>query len=203
MEKPGPKSGPVPLKDWERADKVNLEVFSYGWEGKRAIVRMHLPMDRDMQRLHDATRNLIRCVKHSRNWRCEFCGRLSRETQVQTATWVRVDPPRMAMYIHHICDHDRARCFAHMEQIHQEMQRLDGRAVTPLPAPPPKPTGEVYPRAGSCAGCQEDESVGPELQRCSGCKLTRYCSVKCQKDDWPRHKSTCKQIHSVSFESLQ
>lgn len=76
-------------------------------------------MDRDIQRLHDATRGLIRDIKHSRFWKCEFCctwppgihppanrllilfrtARPSRETQVQTSTWVRVDPPRMAIYV--------------------------------------------------------------------------------------------------------
>ncbi|KAI0641407.1 hypothetical protein C8Q79DRAFT_990719 [Trametes meyenii] len=197
---PGPAVNSVPLKDWERADKVNLEVLSYGWNGKRVIVRMHLPMDRDMQRLHAATRNLIRCVKHSAHWRCEFCGRHSRETQVQTATWVRIDPPRMIIYIHHICDHDNPSCFQDMEDVHNAMQRLDGRPEDPLPRPPPKPEGMVCPRAGSCAGCQEDLPFKTQLKRCAGCQLTRYCSVKCQREDWPRHKDTCKKIHSVVFE---
>ncbi|KAI0821826.1 hypothetical protein BC628DRAFT_1328573 [Trametes gibbosa] len=190
----------VPLKDWERADKVNLEVLTYGWEGKMATIRLHLPMDRDMQRLHDATRNLIRDVKHSRFWKCEFCGRPARETQVQTATWVRVTPPRMAMYIHHICDHDRRSCFGDMEAVHKAMLRLDDRPETPLPRPPRKNAGEAFPLSGSCAGCEEDESMDKTMRRCGGCKLTRYCSVACQRKDWSRHKSTCKQVHSVTFD---
>ncbi|EIW54763.1 uncharacterized protein TRAVEDRAFT_172379 [Trametes versicolor FP-101664 SS1] len=198
-----PKTGPVALRDWERADKVNLEVVTYGWEGRRALVRMHLPMDRDIQRLHDATRGLIRDIKHSRFWKCEFCSRPSRETQVQTSTWVRVDPPRMAIYIHHVCDHDRMSCFKQMEEVHMAMLRLDGRPETPLPRPPRKPEGEVYPLAGACAGCQEDESMDKEMRRCGGCKVTRYCSVACQKEDWRRHKPTCKQIVSVTFDDSE
>ncbi|KAI0353883.1 hypothetical protein OH77DRAFT_1426710 [Trametes cingulata] len=195
-----PKYRPVEMRDWERGDMVNLEILSYGWRGKCATVRMHLPMDRDIQRLHRATRGLIRDVKHSRNWRCEFCGRFSRETQVQTNTWVSIDPPRMLMFMHHICDHDRARCFLAMEHIHIELLQLDGRPPERLPPPPEKPRNMVYPRAGSCVGCQKDGSLPGTLLRCEGCDLSRYCSLKCLEDDKPRHQETCERICSVTWD---
>ncbi|KAI0641405.1 hypothetical protein C8Q79DRAFT_990710 [Trametes meyenii] len=184
-------SAPMPLRPldfWERADKVNLVVLSFGWQGKCSIVRMHLPMDHDVQRLHDATRGLMRDVKHSRNWRCEFCGDFSRETQVQTVTRASVNPPRVIMSMHHICDHDKDACFKQMEKIHQEVQRLEGLPPSPLPRPPRKPlpptkaynppktprrTDWTYPRAGSCAGCQTDSSLLGVLQACEKCHLTR------------------------------
>ena len=30
-------------------------------------------------------------------------------------------------------------------------------------------------------------------QRCSRCKLTYYCCVECQKEDWKSHSKTCKK----------
>lgn len=30
--------------------------------------------------------------------------------------------------------------------------------------------------------------------QCSSCKLVRYCSVSCQKEDWKRHKGMCKRV---------
>ena len=33
-----------------------------------------------------------------------------------------------------------------------------------------------------------------KLTRCSSCKLTLYCSKKCQRDDWKQHKPYCKRV---------
>ncbi|KAL1948727.1 hypothetical protein VTO73DRAFT_10533 [Trametes versicolor] len=192
-----------PLKYWERTDMVNLEVLIYGWHDTGALIRMHLPlMDRDPDRLHAATRGLIRDVKHSRNWRCEFCGRFSRESQVQTSTGLRADPPRMVMFIHNICDHDRKTCFRKLKAVYRYCARIDRRPPLPLPPPAPKPRNMVYPRAGSCVGCQKDSTLLGEQQRCERCNLSRYCSIKCQKDDWPRHRETCERICFVSYDTV-
>ncbi len=31
------------------------------------------------------------------------------------------------------------------------------------------------------------------IQRCGRCKVTWYCSAKCQKDDWSTHKFVCAE----------
>lgn len=43
----------------------------------------------------------------------------------------------------------------------------------------------------TCAGCHT-HFPGRKLQKCSSCKITRYCSVECQKQDWANHKPICK-----------
>ena len=43
-----------------------------------------------------------------------------------------------------------------------------------------------------CNTCELNLEVeGRAIQRCGGCKKVTYCSVKCQKADWPSHKKHC------------
>ena len=63
------------VRDCSSLPRSSSEVSSFGCrEGRKCKIRFHLPMEHDKQRLHDMTRNLIRDVKHSREWLCEFCG---------------------------------------------------------------------------------------------------------------------------------
>ncbi|MCO5560088.1 hypothetical protein L7F22_013694 [Adiantum nelumboides] len=36
----------------------------------------------------------------------------------------------------------------------------------------------------------------PTLQRCSACRIVRYCSSSCQAKDWKDHKNECKAFRS-------
>ena len=44
-----------------------------------------------------------------------------------------------------------------------------------------------------CAFCGTAGGDEIKLKRCNACYLVRYCSVKCQKDHWPKHKKECKK----------
>ena len=44
------------------------------------------------------------------------------------------------------------------------------------------------PAAPECALCKDSHE---DLQTCDRCKLVRYCSAKCQSEDWAEHKDVC------------
>ncbi|TKY89878.1 hypothetical protein EX895_001175 [Sporisorium graminicola] len=52
-----------------------------------------------------------------------------------------------------------------------------------------------------CSACYSppisDASAAGKLQRCSACKVIRYCSSACQKRDWPAHRDECKALKAI------
>lgn len=44
-----------------------------------------------------------------------------------------------------------------------------------------------------CAKCGKPEPPNEPLRRCAKCRAAPYCSVECQKADWPSHKLLCSQ----------
>ena len=44
-----------------------------------------------------------------------------------------------------------------------------------------------------CANCGTAGSDDIKLMKCMACHLVRYCSAKCQKDHWQKHKKECKK----------
>ncbi|EJF65930.1 hypothetical protein DICSQDRAFT_159041 [Dichomitus squalens LYAD-421 SS1] len=194
-----------PLKDWERADKLNVEFVGYGWEGKRVIVRFHLPKDRNNERVQLALLYMGRDMKHSKNWACEFCGKPSRETHVEMLSWQHLDPPRLVLYIHFVCDIDEPHVMQGLTSCHNMLNTMHMGQLGPMPDRLERQPGAVYALAGSCACCERDETAAnaQTLKKCSKCKLTRFHSLECQKKDWPRHKVTCSQIYSVTFENWE
>ena len=46
-----------------------------------------------------------------------------------------------------------------------------------------------------CSYCGSSPSKDDKpFSRCSRCKKVYYCSVKCQKKDWKKHKKVCKKV---------
>lgn len=50
-----------------------------------------------------------------------------------------------------------------------------------------------------CDSCGKVASATVRLKRCTACKITMYCSVKCQKQDWRDgyHKDVCRTHQSI------
>ena len=44
-----------------------------------------------------------------------------------------------------------------------------------------------------CASCGIAGGDDIKLKKCTACYLVKYCSVKCQKDHWSKHKRACKK----------
>lgn len=46
------------------------------------------------------------------------------------------------------------------------------------------------PSAPRCATCNMSHE---SLKKCGGCKMVRYCSERCQTEDWAEHKHVCRR----------
>ncbi|KAJ7074996.1 hypothetical protein B0H15DRAFT_43609 [Mycena belliarum] len=141
-------------------------------------------------------------MKHTQRWDCEICGLPARESWMDPRPSLRLAAPSLVILnIHHLCEAGGGPCHTAVEARARELAIETGGMV---PAPSialPKPPGPPIPLAGSCAKCQRDETGAPgfAIRRCSKCKLTRYCSVECQTEDWPRHGKICKTIKEVKW----
>lgn len=51
----------------------------------------------------------------------------------------------------------------------------------------------------SCSFCGKKETTKEPLKRCSRCKISSYCCVEHQKQDWPKHKLICGKVLSIEL----
>ena len=49
--------------------------------------------------------------------------------------------------------------------------------------------------SSSCQVCDKPNST----KKCTACKAAVYCSVDCQKKDWPEHKQSCGLCYATYF----
>jgi hypothetical protein len=59
----------------------------------------------------------------------------------------------------------------------KEMRNYADKQKNNLPTPP------------QCEVCEDSHE---NLKKCSRCRSVRYCSTKCQSEDWPNHKLVCR-----------
>lgn len=58
------------------------------------------------------------------------------------------------------------------------------------------PKGSVTPdKVYMCTYCKKRMD---KMKRCSACKVIGYCSVECQRGDWPEHKTMCDSFKSFN-----
>ena len=50
--------------------------------------------------------------------------------------------------------------------------------------------GKAKKAARVCEKCGKEAE---KMKKCSACRLARYCSEECQREDWKKHKGSCKK----------
>ncbi|KIY63297.1 hypothetical protein CYLTODRAFT_360210 [Cylindrobasidium torrendii FP15055 ss-10] len=181
-----------------------------GWEQRRLELQLRprIPahatasMDAKNKWMHDFLMSIGPDAKHSRNWRCEFCRKFARETVWQMASWLHLPQPMFTAYVHNMCDAKVGDCADALEEVDNMMAAQQGapksnvrRRMADRSADDPQ-----YPMSATCAVCNnEDVASRKNLMQCGKCKVVRYCSGQCQKDDWKRHKTFCKTVTDVKW----
>jgi hypothetical protein len=57
-------------------------------------------------------------------------------------------------------------------------------------------------RSAGCVGCKKKETKEELLKVCARCKVTPYCSKKCQKTHWQNgHKDSCYKL-GIIFKTI-
>lgn len=70
------------------------------------------------------------------------------------------------------------------------------KPATSVTKPQPTASTRTEPAPGTTTGCKscgkdQSDDGGRSLLKCSRCQAVRYCSVECQRQDWPEHKKAC------------
>lgn len=57
----------------------------------------------------------------------------------------------------------------------------------------------VYGHRSTCGACGKNR----DLKSCGGCKVVRFCSVKCQREVFASHRKSCKKMGHFSTEVIK
>ncbi|KAJ7318206.1 hypothetical protein DFH08DRAFT_715225 [Mycena albidolilacea] len=140
---------------------------------------------------------ISRDMRHTADWRCEFCTKEAREIVKINVTRMRLDPPRAKSYIHNVCDANTGPCAEVLRIMETEMARLSGFPPT-LPPTTQTRQKKKPPVSATCAYCRKVRD-SENLELCPKCHFTRYCGLACQRMDLSRHKVCCKAIKEIKW----
>lgn len=59
-----------------------------------------------------------------------------------------------------------------------------------------------YESVCGAPGCGKKEMSGTKLQRCTVCKVERFCNADCQRKGWEKHKGECEGLRDARNEIL-
>ena len=72
-----------------------------------------------------------------------------------------------------------------------------GEILDPAMPPPDIVTQENASKRSAylhdCARCRAERTGSGEFKKCSRCRMVRYCSAACQREDWPFHRARCPE----------
>ncbi|KAA1475050.1 hypothetical protein DENSPDRAFT_841777 [Dentipellis sp. KUC8613] len=195
-----------------------ISAFIYGYNEIRLEADLALPVPAEVSMTDETAHKyqlarVIADLKHSYPMTCEYCGKPAMENHLNFASWSHLPPkgqmwmgrpspgPMGNAYIHAVCSMS-----GDCGKMAQGMGNWLGGLAIATGTPPERTKIQMedmepirFPKNGSCAYCQTDESIEKPKSRCSKCKATQYCGPACQKSDWSRHKVTCKWIRGIRF----
>ncbi|KAJ7837822.1 hypothetical protein B0H14DRAFT_2790689 [Mycena olivaceomarginata] len=119
----------------EEAGVITAEIEAITSGGVHVTLRPILPAnltttDQRIKWINGFFWKISRDMRHTADWRCEFCTKEAREIVKINATWMRLDPPRAKSYIHNVCDANTGPCAEVLRIMETEMARLNGLPPT-------------------------------------------------------------------------
>ncbi|KAJ7713754.1 hypothetical protein B0H16DRAFT_1341105 [Mycena metata] len=123
-----------------------------------------------------------RDMKHTRNWRCEFCKKHGRETVWMNSSWIHLTPPKINSYIrlfllvHGICDAGKGPCYEQLRGFEAQVALMTG---FPPSGPPLPKTQKSYPMSASCIVCNNEASESRKnLKQCGRLRADSLLQVR-------------------------